>query len=183
MLELNISEKNITGRSLSKLIIYAEDEEKIRELVKSKGELRDYEYHYKTLKGKDKCARYNAVLGKSPGWEAIMTASYTRTDYQLNMVITSFKIRIFNILVVLAGVHVIRDAFGVAVPAAAMSAFYAWLLTCSVYLALFSAGFFRTDKAVAIFHFSYYFFGVSYVTMLAHYLGGGRRHNVLSVFY
>ncbi|MFH1664668.1 MAG: PAS domain S-box protein [Candidatus Omnitrophota bacterium] len=72
MLELDISEKNITGRSLSELIIYAEDEEKIRELVKSKGELRDYEYHYKTLKGKDKCARYNAFLGKSPGGEDII---------------------------------------------------------------------------------------------------------------
>ncbi|MFH1664669.1 MAG: ATP-binding protein [Candidatus Omnitrophota bacterium] len=113
-------------------------------------------------------------MARETNRETNMPASCLRTDYHLNLVITSFKIRIFNILVVLAGAHVIRDVFGVAVPAAAMSAFYAWLLTCSVYLALFSAGFFRTDKAVASFHFSYYFFGVSYVTMLVHYLGGAE---------
>lgn len=75
MLELDAKPKDITGKSLGELMIYVEAERSIREKVKQRGELRNYEYHFKTLKGKDKWVLHNSYLVRDPytGEEAIET--------------------------------------------------------------------------------------------------------------
>ncbi len=65
ILELNMPSEDIIGRSLSELLIYVDDEEKIRGKIKSAKELKNYEYWFKTLNGRDKCVLYNAYLRKT----------------------------------------------------------------------------------------------------------------------
>ena len=93
-------------------------------------------------------------------------------DYQSKLLFTSFEIRIFNILVALVCATIVRYFFGVAVPWQVQFIFYLWLCTSAIYLILFSSGICKTVRRLDSTHFSYYFFGVLYVTTLVHYLGG-----------
>jgi len=62
ILELEMQPKDVRGRSLSELMIYIEGEGSIREKVKEWGELRNHEYHFKTLDGKDKWVLHNSYI-------------------------------------------------------------------------------------------------------------------------
>ncbi len=64
MLNINMSVKNVIGKSLSELIIYVQEEDNVREIIKTRGALKNYEYHFKTLNGKEKCLLMNAYLNK-----------------------------------------------------------------------------------------------------------------------
>lgn len=66
ILELDMDAKEVVGKSLSELLIYVDDKLSIRETVKEKGQLKDFEYHFKTLKGKDKYILHNAYLINDP---------------------------------------------------------------------------------------------------------------------
>ncbi len=66
ILELDMTRREVIGRSLSELLVYVEEEESIRKLVRQRGRIKNREYHFKTLKGKDKWVLHNAYLIKDP---------------------------------------------------------------------------------------------------------------------
>ncbi|MFH1394648.1 MAG: PAS domain-containing protein [Candidatus Omnitrophota bacterium] len=66
ILDLELKEKDLIGRSLSELLIYVEGDESIRKRLKVTRELRNYEYHFKTLKGDDKYVLHNSYIEKDP---------------------------------------------------------------------------------------------------------------------
>ncbi|MGB2599872.1 MAG: PAS domain-containing protein [Candidatus Omnitrophota bacterium] len=82
ILELDMKKDEAIGRSLSELIIYVDDEGSIRERVKREKVIRDYEYHFKTLDGKDKWVLYNSYMVKDPrtGEETIEALIRDMTD-------------------------------------------------------------------------------------------------------
>lgn len=66
ILELEMAPREVIGKSIKELMIYVEGEGTVREHVKLRGELRNYEYHFKTLKGKDKWILHNSYLVRDP---------------------------------------------------------------------------------------------------------------------
>ena len=66
ILESDMNVEDCIGRSLGELFIYVDGEESIRERLKVRNELKNYEYHFKTLAGKDKCVLYNSYIVKDP---------------------------------------------------------------------------------------------------------------------
>ena len=89
------------------------------------------------------------------------------------MICVSFQIRVLGILVALGATFVIRRGFGIPLSNAVPIIFALWLATCLLYLAAIRrAGSANARKLVDRLHFSYYFFGIAYVTGLVHYLGG-----------
>lgn len=70
ILELDADPKDIIGRSLTELLIYIDSEGSIRKKLKERGELRNYEYRFKTLSGSDKTVLHNSYIvkgGPGPG--------------------------------------------------------------------------------------------------------------------
>lgn len=66
ILELDMDMKEVVGKSLSELLIYVDDNLSIREMVREKGQLKDFKYHFKTLEGKDKYILHNSYLINDP---------------------------------------------------------------------------------------------------------------------
>lgn len=66
IIEAEEEPKDIVGRSLSELLIYIDSEGSIRERLKENKHLRNIEYHFKTLKGKDKWVLHNSRIYKDP---------------------------------------------------------------------------------------------------------------------
>ena len=66
ILELEVGVRNVIGRSLSELLIYVDGEESIRGELRKRKELRNYEYRFKTLNGKDKCVLHNSYIVRDP---------------------------------------------------------------------------------------------------------------------
>jgi len=67
ILELrNKTEKDVIGHPLSEFFIYVEGEESIRERLRLSKELRNYQYRFKTLEGKDKYVLHNSYIEKDP---------------------------------------------------------------------------------------------------------------------
>lgn len=64
ILELNLRVRDVIGKSLSELLIYIEEEDGIRQKIKTRGALKNYEYHFKTLEGKEKCLLMNAYISR-----------------------------------------------------------------------------------------------------------------------
>ncbi|MBU0683685.1 MAG: PAS domain-containing protein [Candidatus Omnitrophica bacterium] len=62
ILDLELRESDLIGRSLNELLIYVEGEESIRKRLSGARELRNYEYHFKTLKGADKYVLHNSYI-------------------------------------------------------------------------------------------------------------------------
>lgn len=85
ILELDMGPGEVVGRSIRELMIYVEGESSIREQVRERGELRNYEYHFKTLKGKDKWVLHNSYLVRDPftGEEAIEAMVQDITEEKL----------------------------------------------------------------------------------------------------
>jgi signal transduction histidine kinase len=92
--------------------------------------------------------------------------------YQAKILSASFEIRIFNVLVALIVINVLRKVFAFSIIPEISAVFYAWLVTCAFYLVFFKMGIFKTREALNRAHFSYYFFGLLYATILVHFLGG-----------
>lgn len=66
ILELDTDPMHVVGQPVRELFIYAEEKEgAIREQLLSKGRIRNYEYHFKTLDGKDKWVLHNSHIVKS----------------------------------------------------------------------------------------------------------------------
>ncbi|MDD5633994.1 MAG: PAS domain-containing protein [Candidatus Omnitrophica bacterium] len=66
---LGIKSKNvqdIIGRAVSELIIYVDSEESMRQELKMRGELKNHEYHFKTLDGKDRYVLCNSYVTRDP---------------------------------------------------------------------------------------------------------------------
>jgi len=66
IIEMGLKRKELKGRALSELIIYVDDEEKLRQKIKKNRYLRNYEYHFKTLEGKDKWMLQNSYIFRDP---------------------------------------------------------------------------------------------------------------------
>lgn len=86
MLELDLTPKEAVGRSLRELMIYVEGENSIREQIRIRGELRNFEYHFKTLKGKDKWVLHNSYIVRDPytGEEAVEAMVQDISDERLS---------------------------------------------------------------------------------------------------
>ena len=86
-------------------------------------------------------------------------------DYHVALLCTSFGIRIFDFILGLICIYIIRHVVGVNVPWTVSFIFYVWLFTSVIYLAVFKMGLCKTRKQLDNVHCSYYFFGVSFATM------------------
>jgi len=65
ILELrNKTANDVIGHSLSEFLIYVDGEESIRERLRTIRELRNYEYHFKTLENNDKYVLHNSYIEK-----------------------------------------------------------------------------------------------------------------------
>ncbi|MEA3490210.1 MAG: ATP-binding protein [Candidatus Omnitrophota bacterium] len=95
-------------------------------------------------------------------------------DYQKRLLLTSFEMRIFSVLLAFICASVIQNIFGMHIPGGVWIVFSLWLLTSVLYFAFFRTGVCKTRKCLDNVHFSYYFPGVLYATMLVHYLGGAE---------
>jgi len=62
ILDLDYSPEDIIGKHLKDLLIYTEQEGTIREQLVLKGEIQDYEYRFKTLKGEDRWVVHNSFI-------------------------------------------------------------------------------------------------------------------------
>ncbi|MFQ5951821.1 MAG: PAS domain-containing protein [Candidatus Omnitrophota bacterium] len=82
IMELDLKKDEAIGRSLSELIIYVDDEERLREKLKRDRSIRNYEYHFKTLKGKDKRVLYSScvIMDRYTGEEIIEALIKDITD-------------------------------------------------------------------------------------------------------
>ena len=94
------------------------------------------------------------------------------TGYQAKILSASFEIRIFNALVALIVVNILRKVFAFPIFPEVSVIFYAWLLTCIGYFLFFKFEVYGSRETLDRVHFSYYFFGIAYATMLVHFLGG-----------
>lgn len=95
-------------------------------------------------------------------------------EYHVRLMVTSFEIRILSVLMALICVNLLKSFVKVNVPVQVSYVLYIWLLTSVAYLAIFKRVPFVKRKRIDNIHFSYYFLGVSYSTMLVHFLGGGE---------
>jgi len=84
----------------------------------------------------------------------------------------SFKFRALNIIVALACVILMNRFFGFKFGRAIIWTFSAWLITCLVYLGILSRNIILNQKGLDLFHFVYYFAGITYVTVIVHFTGG-----------
>ena len=66
ILDLDGEPEQIVGRPLHDLLIYTEREGSVRQAMESHGEIRDFEYHFKTLKGSDRWVLHNSRLVDDP---------------------------------------------------------------------------------------------------------------------
>ena len=65
ILELDIKVEDLIGKSISEFLIYSEDEDIIRQKLKESKQLWNYEYSFKTIKGKDKRVFHTSFRSKS----------------------------------------------------------------------------------------------------------------------
>ncbi|MDD4013765.1 MAG: hypothetical protein PHW14_06210, partial [Candidatus Omnitrophica bacterium] len=93
-------------------------------------------------------------------------------EYQAKLLKTSFEIRIFNVIVCLLCVSVLKNMTGVRVPASATAVLYAWLLTSVFFFLSMRRGTCRSMRVLDNVHFAYYFPGVFFTTFAVFFLGG-----------
>ena len=94
------------------------------------------------------------------------------TGYQVRLLCASFRIRVFNTLIGLIFAAVIRNVIGINIPRQVFWVLGAALFTSIVYMLVFRSGVCKTRRHADNVHFSYYFPGISYATLLIYYLGG-----------
>jgi diguanylate cyclase (GGDEF)-like protein/PAS domain S-box-containing protein len=66
ILDLDCQPKELEGKLLKDVLIYTEKPGTLRKAVEGKGELRNFEYHFKTLKGQDRWVIHNSFLFDDP---------------------------------------------------------------------------------------------------------------------
>lgn len=95
-------------------------------------------------------------------------------EYHMRLVVTSFEIRILSVLLALICVNLLKGVVKLNVPPQVSYVLYLWLLTSIAYLVIFQRVPFLKRRRVDNVHFSYYFLGVFYSTLLVHFLGGSE---------
>lgn len=93
-------------------------------------------------------------------------------DYQAKLLFTSFEIRIFNIIVCLVCINILKYLTGVRVPEAVTAILYVWIAISALFLIPFGMKLCRTRAALDNLHFAYYFPGVICTTVAVFFLGG-----------
>ena len=104
--------------------------------------------------------------------KAINTGLSEELGYQSRILSISFEIRILNLLVGLIAINILKKVFCFPFSGEIFAVLYLWLLTCVIYLVPFKLFLLKTKKGLERVHFSYYFLGIAYVTVFAHFLGG-----------
>ena len=104
-------------------------------------------------------------------------------DSQIGLLFASFEMRIFSILTGLILAYIIKKIIGFDVPPGAYKVFYIWLFTSVVYLAVIRMSFKKRLRILENIHFSYYFFGAAYATILVYQLGGAEWIAVFFYFF
>lgn len=66
ILDLDCEPRDIEGKLLRDVMIYTEKEGKIREILEQDGEIHNYEYHFKTVTGKDKWVIHDSFVSSDP---------------------------------------------------------------------------------------------------------------------
>ena len=66
ILDLDMKPADVSGKAESELVIYLDDNFSIRDQVRVRGHLSNFEYSFRTLKGRDKRAICNAYMFKDP---------------------------------------------------------------------------------------------------------------------
>jgi signal transduction histidine kinase len=95
-------------------------------------------------------------------------------EYQRSLLIASFKMRALSIFLALVCAGVLKNFIKVNIPVQIMWVFWVWLATSLIYLYILRAKRIFRKKALNEIHFSYYFIGVTYSTIIVHYLGGAE---------
>ena len=97
---------------------------------------------------------------------------FSDIDYQRRVLFLSFENRIFNIIVAIIVINILKKGVGLFLPEAVVWVFYGWFAVVVFYLAIFKLKILKTLRALSNAQFSYYFFGISFATLLVHFLGG-----------
>ena len=95
-------------------------------------------------------------------------------DYQVRLVLASFEMRAFSIILALLCAVVIKNFLGLDIPRAIWTVFALWLSTSVLYFLVIRSSLCRTRRCLDNIHLSYYVPGVLFSTMLVHYLGGAE---------
>jgi len=96
-------------------------------------------------------------------------------SYQVRLVLASFEMRIFTIILALICAIGIRSAFDIMIPPAVWLVFSMWLVTSILYFIVIRSRLLcPTKRCLDNLHLSYYLPGVLFSTMLVHYLGGAE---------
>ncbi len=66
ILGLDCTPEELTGKYIRDMIIYTEKEGSVRRILEQKGEIRGFEYHFKTLKGEDRWVIHDSILVVDP---------------------------------------------------------------------------------------------------------------------
>ncbi|MCF7875137.1 MAG: PAS domain S-box protein [Candidatus Omnitrophica bacterium] len=77
IVELGRSPKELVGKNIGEVINYVQEPKTIRNLIDSKGSIRNYPYHFKTINGKDKWVLHNSFLIEEDGGEKILESIVT----------------------------------------------------------------------------------------------------------
>jgi PAS domain S-box-containing protein len=62
ILDLGCRPQEVIGRRLGDVMVYTEKEGTVRRLLEKSGELHGYEYHFRTLKGEEKCVLHDSFV-------------------------------------------------------------------------------------------------------------------------
>jgi PAS domain S-box-containing protein len=66
ILDLDCTPEELTGKYIRDMIIYTEKEGSVRNVLEKKGEIRGFEYHFRTLKGDDRWVIHDSILIVDP---------------------------------------------------------------------------------------------------------------------
>ncbi|MBD3427160.1 MAG: hypothetical protein GF409_08035 [Candidatus Omnitrophica bacterium] len=102
------------------------------------------------------------------------TVGVIELGYQKALMVTSFQVRIFSIIVGLICANLIDSLVHVDLPWQIPGVLYAWLLVSTLYLVYYRLNLCRSQRMLDNVHLSYYFFGIAFSTILVHYLGGAE---------
>ena len=64
ILDLNCSPEELVGKFLKEVLVYTDEPGTVRRAANEHGEIHDFEYHFKTLKGEDRWVIHNSLISK-----------------------------------------------------------------------------------------------------------------------
>jgi len=93
-------------------------------------------------------------------------------EYHRKLFYTSFKLRTFIVFLGIICANVLKSVIGINIPLQAFFVLYLWLALNATCLIIFRTSTRKSITFIDNLHFSYYFPGVVFATLLIYYLGG-----------